>query len=291
MSTLYDGITKIHTIHILGIYRNNENYLTFLFKRFCEWEAYYTDVSFRYYFLENDSIDKTREKLQAFIKDRPKSKLILYHLKKDYRNVNDGTNYERISTLAKLRNLLVDTITPLPENEWALFIDSNIYFQDDILSVSFSQTQPTENNIGMMGVYTQQLFIPKLHSTSITKPVLIDHYYDTYSVVDLDNKSFFPRCPFQKCKKCRTLTDEHNLIAPSIKENQAVVEVKACFGGFVFIHTNILNIHNVRWDTLMYNMKEDKSTCEHVLFCDRLRSITNKKIVVLQDVDKIYRTV
>ena len=55
MSALYDGNRKINTIHILGMYRQNEAYLSFLFKRFHEWEVYYHDVTFIYYFLENNS--------------------------------------------------------------------------------------------------------------------------------------------------------------------------------------------------------------------------------------------
>jgi hypothetical protein len=293
MSALYDGNRKINTIHILGMYRQNEAYLSFLFKRFHEWEVYYHDVTFIYYFLENNSKDNTRELLKNFIKDRPKSKLVLYNLKKDYENVGDGTNFNRISTLTKLRNLLIDKITPLPKNEWALFIDSNIYFQDDILSSMFSQTKPTDENIGMMSAYAQQLFLPKLHSPKLTKPAILSHYYDTYSIIDTNNKSFFPKCPFEKCKVCtrKLQNTDKTMNTPRIKKDQPVAEVHSCFGGFVLIKTDVLNHPHIRWSTMCLNLDEDKSTCEHWTFCDRLRSIMKMKIVVLQNVDAIYRTI
>ena len=292
-STLYDGDLKIKTIHVFGMYRQNELYLPFLFKRFNEWESFYSDVRFIYYFLENNSTDRTKEMLGDFIKNRPKSKLLLYHLKKDYKNVGDGTNFDRISTLTKLRNMLVNKITPLPENEWALFIDSNIYFQDSILSSMFSQTRPTEEKIGMMSPYTQQLFIPKLHSSLLHEPTLLSHYYDTYSLIDIHDKLFFPRCPFEKCKVCarKSRNTKNTMSAQRIKKNQSVVEVRACFGGFVLIKTDALNHPRVRWSTTCLNIDEDRTTCEHWTFCDRVKSVMNLKVVILQNVDRIYRTI
>lgn len=291
--SLYDGSMKIETIHVLGMYRQNEYYLPFLFKRFHEWEAYYHDIHFIYYFFENNSTDKTREMLKQFIKDRPKSKLLLYNLKKDYKNEGDGTNFNRISTLSKLRNMLIDKITPLPINEWALFIDSNIYFQDDILHSMFSQAKPSEEGIGMMSAYSQQLFIPKLHSNKLKKPAILSHYYDTYSIIDINHKSFFPKCPFEKCKVCTrpVQNTEVTMNTDRIKKDLAVVEVQSCFGGFVLIKTNALNHPKVRWSTMCLNLDKDSSTCEHWAFCDRLRNIMDMKVVVLQHVDAIYRTI
>lgn len=296
-SSLYDGITKIKTIHVLGMYRTNANYVTYLIKRFIEWEKYYTDIVFQYYFLENNSTDNTREILLEFVKTRKNSKLVLYNMKKDYVNFGDGTNYNRISTLSKLRNLLVDNITPLPENEWCLFIDSNIYFQDDTLSQIFKEVQPTDQNIAMISVYTQQLLIPNVHGNSVKELSLMGHFYDTYSIIDINKKSFFPKCPFEKCKICprtqsshkkKDKNDDHH--HPRIKEEN-ITEVFSCYGGFVLISTNALNHPNVRWETVCFDLENDKSFCEHLLFCDRLRTMTNKKIVIIQNIDKIYRTV
>ena len=293
MGGLYDGITKIKTIHILGIYRQNEKYLAFLLKRFTEWETYYNDISFQYYFLENSSTDNTRKLLNDFIKSRKKSKLIIYKMKKDYTNTDDGRNYSRIHTLAKLRNMLVDQITPLPKNEWSLFIDSNLYFQDDILGQIFNEVQPTDQNIAMISVFSQQLLLPEIHSKMIKEPVLMNHYYDTYSLIDINRKSFFPKCPFEKCTICTKYHNDNEKIKdiPRISKENNVVEVSCCFGGFVLIKTDVYNNPKIRWDTVCFDLENDKSLCEHLLFCDRLKTITSQKIVLLQNVDKIYRTI
>ena len=290
---MYDGIRKIDRIHILGLYRCNEHYLSFLFKRFNEWESFYTDIKFQYYFLENDSTDKTRELLNEFVKSRKNSKLILYKLKKDYKNVDDGRGFNRISTLAKLRNTLINNITPLPPNEWCLIIDSNIYFQDDIMSQIFCECQPSDQNIGMMCVYAQQLMLPEIHTKIIKEPILMKHFYDTYSIIDIKGQSFFPQCPFEKCTICtkHQANDEKKKHIQRIPAKQGVVEVSSCFGGFVMIKSDVLNNPNVRWGSICFDLSKDISLCEHLLFCDRLRSITNKKIVVLQNIDTIYRTI
>ena len=261
MCSLYDGIRKIERIHILGIYRGNEIYLPFLFKRFIEWERYYSDISFQYYFLENDSMDKTRQLLQSFIKNRKNSKLILYKLKKDYSNIEDGRGFNRISTLAKLRNKLVDNIIPLPKNEWCLFIDSNIYFQDDILSQIFRECKPSDQNIGMISVYAQQLMLPKIHTIKLDEPVLMSHFYDTYSIIDENGRSFFPQCPFEKCQICTNhqMKNEKIKHIPRIPKNKNVVEVSSCFGGFVLVSSDAFNNKNIRWSTIGFDMHNDLS--------------------------------
>jgi hypothetical protein len=288
-TSIHDGANQIKTIHVLGMYRDNSAYLDFLFKRFEKWEELY-DVAFNYYFMENNSKDDTREKLKTFIASRANSKLILYNLKKDYENVNDGRNFTRIHTLAKLRNKLVDCVTPLPENEWCIMIDSNLYFKDDIIENVFHEKNrgAVGGDVGMMCVYTQQLLIPDIHITNVKDPVLVNHFYDTYSFIDKHGKSFYPMCPFAKCPVCSKYQPTAH---PRVPHEDGVVEVNSCFGGFVCIQTDVLNTPSVRWDTILYDIENDKALCEHYLFCDRLRAVLKKKIVVLQNVDNIYRTV
>jgi hypothetical protein len=287
---LYDGTIKVNRIHVMGMYRNNEKYLDYLFTTFKLFEDKY-DVEFRYYFIENNSNDETPTKLKEFIKAREGSKLIIFNLKKDYVNVKDGRNFNRTSTLAKIRNKLVDHCVPFPEDEWCLLIDSNIYFKADILTQVFKEaTAPTENNIGMMVMYTQQLFIPEIHKTSGDKPTLMKHFYDTYSFYDKHNKTFYPYCGFEKCMVCSKHASKC-MDRKHIKESEPIIDINSGFGGFVFIRSNIINNRKVRWNTLSYEVQDDKSLCEHVLFCDRLRTITEKRIVMLQNVDGLYRTI
>ena len=139
----------------------------------------------------------------------------------------------------------------------------------------------------MICMYTQQLLIPNVHISNLKEPVLMNHFYDTYSFLDTKNRSFYPLCPFQKCNICK----EHDNTNIRIPKNLDIVEVHSCFGGLVFIKSDIFNDERIRWDTILYDLAGDKCICEHYLFCDRLRKIAGKKIIMLQHIDNIYRTI
>ena len=285
---LYDGSVRVDKIAIICMFKNNETYLKeFFFDMVDEFERTYESTSFEYYVIENNSTDNTRGLLKEFFKRKStKSKLLLFNMQQDYRNIGDGKNYERLFNLAKIRNKLIDNIVPLSA-DWCLFIDSNIYFKKDILHRCF-QYSPSENNIGMLIPYTQQLFIPDIHKIpNLTKPTLLNHYYDTFSFYDTNNKTFWPYCAFEKCKLCNRSTCVDRTPIPT---EQPVVDVASAFSGFCLIKTDIINNKAIRWDTLSYEVSKDESVCEHFLFCYMMRKLTNKRIVVLQDVDNLYRT-
>lgn len=284
---LYDGQRKIENISIISMFKNNESYLTsFFFNIVNEFEKTY-DTEFVYYIIENNSKDNTRSLLKEFFKKKStNSKLLLFNMKEDFKNIGNGKNYERLYNLANIRNKLINNITPL-QSDWCLFIDSNIFFKKDILEDIF-KCSPTDNNIGMMIPYTQQLFIPELHKIpNLDKPTLLSHYYDTFSFYDLNNKTFWPYCAFEKCKLCKREDCKDRV---SISSKESIVDIASGFSGFCLIQTDIINNRNIRWETLSHEVKADESVCEHFLFCYMLRKLTNKRIVILQDVDDIYRT-
>lgn len=272
------------------MFRNNEDYIkNFFIKITNDMEQMY-DVEINYYIIENDSRDNTRKLLQDYMKTKSsKSKLLLFNLENDFRNIGDGKNYERLYSLAKIRNKLVDNITPL-DSDWCLFLDSNIYFRKEILSQMFAKS---DESIGMMVPYTQQLFIPEIHGKymkmNITKPTLFKHFYDTFSFFDVNNKTFWPYCAFDKCAYCKNQRIDCNY-RRTIPASDDVVDVGGCFGGFSLIRTSIINDSRIRWNTVSHEIKKDESLCEHFLFCFLLRTISNKRIVMLQNVDEIYRT-
>lgn len=284
---LYDGDKKINKISIICMFKNNESYLSnFFFKIVAEFEETY-EADFEYYIIENNSSDNTRVLLKDFFKKKStRSKLLLFNMKEDFKNIGNGKNYERLYNLAKIRNKLINNITPLT-SDWCLFIDSNIFFKKEIISECFSYS-PSENNIGMVIPYTQQLFIPEIHKIpNMTKPTLLSHYYDTFSFYDKNNKTFWPYCAFEKCKMCNRNECKDRT---SIPIDEKIVDVSSAFSGFCFIQTDIINNKLIRWETLSHEVKADESICEHFIFCHMLRKLTNKRIVVLQDIDKIYRT-
>nr|QOI90472.1 hypothetical protein HWQ62_00336 [Pyramimonas orientalis virus] len=286
-TVLNDGGTRVNRIAVMCMFKNNEDYLTkFFFEMVLLMEKKY-DVMFEYYFIENNSTDRTRELLREFFRTKTdKSRLLLFNVKNDYKNIGDGKNYDRLFHLAKIRNMLVDNVVPL-STDWCLFIDSNIFFKEDILEKCFAYS-PTENNIGMMVPYTQQLFIPEIHRIdNLTSPTLLSHFYDTFSFFDVGNKTFWPYCAFEKCKLCKREGCVHRKAIP---KEMDVVDVASAFGGFCFIKADIINNKSIRWETLSHEVNKDESVCEHFMFCNMLKKITDKRVVVLQNVDDVYRT-
>lgn len=287
MVSLYDGTAKVQEISVMCMFRNDASYIeTFFVPAMENMEKQY-DVVFNYYVIENNSTDNTRELLKAFFKEKSsKSKLLLFQLKTDFQNIGNGKNYERLHNLANIRNRLVNTVTPL-NSEWCLFVDSNIYFKPTILEEMF---QHVSSDIGMMTPYTQQLFIPEVHGNilKLEKPSLFGHYYDTFSFFGGDNRTFWPYCPFEKCFFCNRKGCNNRVTIPA---DRKVVDVHACFGGFALIRTDILNNDLIRWETLSHEITNDESLCEHYQFCFMLRKLCNKRVVILQNVDGIYRTI
>lgn len=285
---LFDGERQIKRIAIICMFKNNETYLKEFFLNIIkEFEDTY-EVDFEYYVIENNSKDNTRGVLKEFFKDKSiQSKLLLFNTNEDLKNIGDGKNYDRLYNLGEIRNKLVNNIVPL-SSDWCLFIDSNIFFKKDILTKCFSYS-PSDNNIGMLIPYTQQLFIPEIHKIpNLTKPSLLSHYYDTFSFYDTKNKTFWPYCAFEKCKICdRKVCMDRK----SISKEESVVDVSSGFSGFCLIQTDIINNKLIRWDTLSHEVKKDESICEHFLFCFMLKKLTNKRIVILQNEDDIYRTI
>jgi len=289
---LHDGNKKVEKITIISLFRSCEKYLTYLFKAVATLENTYS-VEFEYFFLENDSTDDTRKMLEEwFDKEDKEGSLLLYKLKQDYKKSSHGMNHSRTTTIGDLRNKLTNNITPL-DSDWCLMLDADIYFDPSVLAQLFA-TAPCKNNIGMVGAYAQQLFPASMMAKELpvsvdkNKMISVYHYYDTYSFVDTKSRVHYPNCAFTKCRLCENYPQGVNRV--KVPEEEDVVEVNSCFGGFAIIETKILNDKRIRWGTVGYEPKMDLSLCEHVLFCDRLRTITGKKVVIVQSADKVFRT-
>ncbi len=287
---LYDGSECITHISILCMFKNNEDYLNkFFFNAMNLFEETY-DVHFNYFIHENNSKDSTKQLLKEFILTKSKcSQLVMYDLESEYKNIGNGKNYDRISNLAKIRNKLVEMSRPF-ETKWNILIDSNIFFEKSILTKMFA-CKPTESNIGILTPYTQQLLIPGIHIDSSNKgPALKGHYFDTFSYFDTNSKTYWPYCPFEKCEICaeNVLSNtKHRSIIPRTKD---IVDVTSAHGGFSIIHKDILNNLRIKWNTCSHDSTKDESLCEHFLFCFMAKQITGKRVVLLQNVDTIYRT-
>jgi hypothetical protein len=294
---VYDGGVKVTKLTILCCFKNDERYLSeFFIPMTLVLERIY-NISFSYMIIENNSVDSTRDLLNKFIATKsPDSKLLHFDRKKDYKNTGIGNKYERIHGILDVRNTLLKNLEL--KSTWSLLIDSNIYFKENIINKMFS-ISPSSLNIGMMTPYTQQLMIPGIHFTKPSdrtgdvEPILCHHYYDTFSLFVESSRSHYPQCAFEKCDICKQKRKEtHNkydTVPKTVKETEAIVDCDSCFGGFAFIHNDIFNKYAIRWETVSYN-SEQESLCEHFLFCYQIRKLANKRVVILQNIDDIYRT-
>lgn len=282
---LFDGKNKIKTISILSLFRNNEKYLNYVIPRFKQLQVMY-DVEFSFYFFENNSTDKSRELLNQFI-STVNGKLFTDELP-EY--LNRSTNFERTDRLALLRNRLVDSVRPLT-TDWTLLLDSDIYFGLDVLQKFFKYNLNKEN-IGMISGYATQAFLAKdvktknpglVANLKDNDMVATNHYYDSFAFVDAQGHNFWPGCNFAKCSVCSGKRQDN---VPKIPTDTELVDVSACFGGFALIQSGILNNTSIKWKTI--NLFGKYSLCEHVMFCEALRNVTNKRIVVAQNVTDLH---
>lgn len=300
---LHDGVSQVKQISVMGMFRNNGTFLSeFLLKQLEVLEATY-DVEFSYHFIENDSTDNTRELLKAWFAGsangtKKNGKLLLGKLAREY-NAQKGECFDRTNTLAKLRNTLLESMMPLT-SQWTIFLDSHIYFPANILERMLNDLRPAAENIGMITPFTKQVYTYgqlKRMGINIRTPVPISdneridliHNFDTFTLITEDNVMYYPSCPFRRCLICphvRPADSKHPIIEP----DQAIVDCRSTFNGFGLFDSSALNHPRVRWDTLAYDQSGNMSLCDHVLMCDRLRTVTGKRIVLLQHLDDVLRT-
>ena len=282
------------SLAVVALYRDNAGYLPHAFSRFEAWER--AGIAIRYTFLENDSTDATASLLAGFMRGR-RGRLESRKLAHPPAGRPAGASYDRLMTLARMRNYIVDVAMASPPqaaDEWTLLVDSDIFFPEDILDRIFAAraSDPRPDSIGMLTCYTQQLFDPaRLAADAV--PVadmpgcaVAGHYYDTFTFHDVSHRQSHPFCAFARCRRCR---DRDRLSLPLIPPDRRIVDVAAAFGGLALLPTAILRDPRIRWTTYGGGVDQPQALCEHVVFCDRLRTVTGRRIVVLQDVDCLYR--
>lgn len=283
---LGDGINDVNSISVLCLVKDNEKWLKYAFGRFQQMETLY-NVTFSYFFFENNSKDQSKELINRFIANRPGSMLFTDTLP-PFKNL--GVNYDRVNRLAGLRNRLINSVTPL-QTDWTLLIDTDIYFNPESLQKLFD-VQPAKQNIAMVTPYAKEIYTGKmikkqeksLANVDENRIFSVNHYYDTFAFVDIQDKNYWPNCNFQACNRCaeaRKVTDKSTLIPAE----QEVVDVRSAFAGFAIVETKYLNDSDVRWKTI--DLFGKYAICEHVAFCDALKHKSGKRIVIAQKCNDI----
>lgn len=281
---------------VVAMFRDNAAYLPHALSRFEAWE--HAGLPLRYYFLENDSTDATAALLAEFMKGRS-GRLESRRLALRYDRRRDGENYDRIMPLARMRSFILDVAMaeePRGDQEWTLLLDSEIFFPEDLPVRMFAARarDPRPDSIGMLTCFTQQLFrsdrVPDTARPCPEMPgwALADHYFDTFAFQDAEHRHHHPFCAFARCRRCRPDRRQSHPL-PLIPANVPVVDVAAAFGGLALVPTWILRDPRIRWTTYGSGADQSRVLAEHVLFCDRLRTVTGRRVVVLQDVDCVYR--
>lgn len=281
---------------VIALFRDNASYLPHAFARFAAWER--SGLPVRYFFLENDSADATAPLLQSFMQGR-RGRLESRRLAIRYLRDRRGEHHDRIMPLARMRNFIVDLAMAEPPpavDEWTLLLDSDIFFPEDILDRMFAARgrDPAPDSIGMLTCYTQQLFaadqLPGVAEPCPGMPgrALAGHYFDTFAFRDADHRFHHPGCGFARCRRCRAGHGPRDA-AGLIPADRGIVDVASAFGGLALLPTRILRDPRIRWTTYGTGPDQERVLAEHVVFCDRLRTVTGKRVVVLQDVDCVYR--
>ncbi|GAX85140.1 hypothetical protein CEUSTIGMA_g12559.t1 [Chlamydomonas eustigma] len=237
-------------IIVVALLRNNEEYLRFL---------------------ENNSSDNTRTLLNDFADKNPRAQNLYLDLE-DYKNT--GTNFERTDRLAFLRNKAMQFALKavVQKDAWMLLIDSDIYFELDVLGKLLAK-RPRELNIGLLSAFS-------LEGVRTDNQIrTAGHYYDTFAFVGLDGRNHRPRCVFSDCRLCGI---------GKLDRSNDIIDVRSCYNGFALLDADLMVTYfdRVKWDTI--DIEGIRSLCEHVLFCDRLRTATGARVCVATDVDRVF---
>jgi hypothetical protein len=301
---LHDGERAIRSVSLIALFKNNSSYLEWLFPRLEAMEAMY-DLEFRYFFYTNDNSDDTAEKLSVFMAKRA-GKLCSESLGPN-RSAYDTTefSYGRVKFLADLRTthlaVLRASSTAFVTSDWTLFLDSQVYFEADVLQ-RLMTTEPRANNIAVLTCNTKEVRRNQGFNPCSTNPVERQpfyshgHYYDTYALVEPDGRMYYPMCRFPECKICEGKRRSSGIATYDKEYKDGVVDVRTAFGGLVMIPTRFLIPDYVEWKTT--EMKWGQlALCEHIYFMDMVRasaaacaaSSTSSKprVVIVSGVDDV----
>lgn len=283
---LHDGVQDVRRIHVLALFRDNATFFRrFMAPLWSKTEEYFSMVEFNYHFLENDSTDETPALLSQFADTRGTSKVHVHTLSEEAKNAGGyveggapgGTDFTRMQRMVFLRNTLMELASPyIDESDWVLLVDTDIIFQPQALSDLMAQ-EPRKNNIAMIcaatkhGHYAKHVreAIPVEHASAADYDIIpTGHYYDVFAFVDKNGHLFYPRCAFSSCSQCTSVGFG---AAKAPNNTGGVRDVRSCFGGLCFLDAKYFLNRSVKWDSI--DIAGQFSLCEHILFCDRVRSI------------------
>jgi hypothetical protein len=285
-----DGQNPVKSVTIMALFRNNRVYLEWLLPMLERMEKHYKsnhDIELHYAFYENDSTDVTPKVLRKFCSHPSRRQRCLCLTEKNQTKQNGFSNecgWERAGYLAILRNKLLAKMRPIG-TDWLLIMDSDIYFEVTILEEMLS-VKPTDKNIAMVTCNTKE--VKKQDAPTGQPYVCWEHYYDTYAVVEKDDRMFYPICRFAECTACK---DQRNasFLPTHHADANGCIDVRSAFAGLALVPSKLLNKKYVQWRTTEVCYGE-MSLCEHVYFCDMINIASEGgRIVIVNHIRPFWR--
>jgi hypothetical protein len=252
------------------------------------------DRAFRYHFCCGSA---SAPVLEDFIRGR-RGRFRLHEADSRARVRSSGTSHDVAMARAAGWNGLVEDVlqdSADPSREWTVFLEGGIVFDDDLLDRIGAALagDPSPDSIGMITCYTQSGSAEAFRAhravgrAETAERPDTGHYAGTRTLRDVHHRCHHPRCIFARCRRCRGhgAPESDDALVPT---ETRVVDVAAAFGGLAVVPTQLLCDRRIRWTAYQPSSSRDEEQSEHVVFCDRLRNVSGKRVVILQDVDCVH---
>lgn len=246
-----------------------------------------SELTFSFYFLENDSKDGTRRALEEFFTTHDGRLFTLDGVASTGTFPPDGIQYARISHFIKLRNHLLDAVRPqLKAADFVCILDADIYIDASVVSDLVSVLD-SHDDIVMVAPY-QLEFTNKAKLSGIMDRKMLEHIpdnevfslghnYDTFALQYASDETItWPWCRFQRCQLCK------NTAQYKVESTNELVDVLSCFNGLAILKGEAF-AWPLRYSTTHFRDRH-MALCEHVMFCHDVRMWTGKRIVIAQNI-------
>lgn len=238
-------MTKDLKISVFSLWRNSEKYIEKTLKSLEEIENNNKDISFSYYFYENDSVDNTAFYLKSWMKER---KGVFFSEKLNFTKEEFVITNSRMQKMAYYRNKMIN-LGRFINTDYSIIFDSDVIFNYDIIEKFLSKVD--EETV---------MYTPNIKQNIICKWCRCGKpsYYDVAALKDL----------YGYQSLCWSHNPFVNIFDRQKFEQNQPVEVKTAFGGFAFFKSAYLNFCNWKTDV----------QCEHISFCDDISKFGKIKL-------------
>lgn len=251
-------------IVISGLIREGENKISSI-RKFCEnigsnFQEYHVLI------VENDSTDKTRQKLLEWQSETPDLVTILgcgvnarqcLMKTKFYRNHEEDSN--RISALAHLRNIYLDhTKSHFSHYDYLIVCDFDLYARVHIQGLEEAfQFISTESKCNAVSANSRR------NPSKLDNSESLLEYYDQFAYLPLKKEFGFDNI------KMKHQWDD--IVKKTVRYNvgDTPYEVQSAFGGFTIYKIKPLLISEVKYNSF----PEGKIGCEHVYFHQHISGV------------------